>query len=206
MFMNPEAPQAPPPIVPHPGGQGQYDFIFNNQQPKKNMLPGKNPKMTRILLVAGGSIILVLLAIMVFSLLFSGGGSTAELTNIAKQQNELIRIAEIGDKKARGSDAQNLAATTKLSLKSDQTALLASMGRQKPLAKVLAQGQKSQTDQLLTQAEQSNRFDEAFIQTLQSQLSDYRQSVKDAYEGTSDAKTKQLLAAQYKHAVTLAPL
>lgn len=206
MFMNPDAPQAPPPIVPHPNGQGQYDFIFNGQPPKKSLLPGQNSKTARILLVAGGGVALVLIAVVVISLLSgSGGATTAVLTNIAKQQNELIRISEIGDKKARSSEAQNLAATTKLSLKSDQASLLASMGRKKPSVKILAEGQKPTTDQLLTQAEQSNRFDEVFIQTVQTQLAAYRQSVKKAYDETSDNKTKQLLAGQYKHALTLAP-
>jgi hypothetical protein len=200
-------PPAPPPVVPGPPREpGQYDFILNPQQaPKKSLLP--SGKQGRIMVVAGGAAVLLIIALLLGSILSSAGKENVEnLVIAAKQQNELIRVAEIGSSKARGQAAKNIAITTKLSLQSQQAAMLDALKTQgrKLTPKDLAASQNPKTDQLLTQAEQSNKFDEVFIDTMQTSLTNYQKAVQKAYDGATSRKLKAALADQYKSANTLA--
>ncbi len=182
--------------------QSQYDFITNpGKPPKKPLLPSGNSMQTRIFIFLGGVVVLIILGVIVASLLSSGGNKQKEtLTKAAQQQTELIRVSAIGIEKARDSSTRNLATTINLSLQSDQQKLL---GHVKVSAKQLALGKNSQTDVSLTSAEQSNKFDEVFKQTMQTQLTAYQKSLKTAYDGSSSAKLKTSLSELFVNADTL---
>jgi flagellar basal body-associated protein FliL len=211
MQPNSPAPVAPPPVVPQPAGDpNQYDFIFNpNQQvkPGKNGLPGGGSKKSRMLIVGGAAVVLIIIASLVVSFLGSAGkADTENLVIAAKQQTELIRVADIGIKDAKTQAAKNIAVTTKLSLESKQSAMLAAIKSQgrKLSTKELSSGRSAKTDQLLTDAKQNNRFDEVFIETMESSLKTYQVSVKKAYDGATSKKLKDALTDQYKSANILA--
>jgi hypothetical protein len=203
--MQPSSPSpAPPPITP--GGQkpGQYDFLF--QEPPKKSRFGLNITGTkqRILVVAGGAVVLLILIIMAFSFLGSGNkANQALLLSVAQKQTELIRIADLGAQKAHSTTAKNLAVTTAASLTTDQNALLGVMSP-KPKAKELALGKNSNTDKLLSTAEQNNQFDEVFVTELQKELLSYQKLLKQARDSTSSKKTKAILSDEYTHASVLA--
>lgn len=174
--------------------------------------PGKAPKAPlskkgRILLVAGGATVLLIVALVLMAIINSAGSAGREnLITAAQQQAELIRISKLGQDRARDTAAKNLAVTVNLSLQSDQTALLAELKKQgvKMDAKKLALGKKASTDTLLTNAEQSNKFDDVFIQTMQAQLKQYQQTLNTAYGSTDKAKLQTLLKQQYVNAQLLA--
>jgi hypothetical protein len=199
-----QLPPAPPPMTP--GGQGQYDFILNNQPPKKSWFSGNSMKQ-RILIVVGGGTALLVVFMVIFAVLGSSKQTnTQELVTITQQQSELIRISGIGVQKARSTTAKNLAITTQLSITSEQQALLATLKNQgrKLSSKDLALGKNSKNDTLLTQAEQNNRFDEAFVEEIQKELLDYQKNVKAAYQSATNTKVKQALQVQFKNASILA--
>jgi adenine-specific DNA methylase len=179
-----------------------YQFITDaNHKPKKPMLPSGNSKQARILIVAGGVVALLIIGVIVMSLISSAGkGNQETLLKAAKEQAELIRVSKIGIDKARDPATLNLAMTTNLSLQSDQAALLKHV---KTSSKELALGKNTKTDIALTTAEQSNRFDEVFTQTIQAELTTYQKTLKSAYDGSSGKTLKATLAEQYTHASIL---
>ena len=185
-----------------------YEFILNtdHKPKKKSVIPSGNSKQSRILIVIGGLSLLLIIGLVVMSFINSAGNATkTELVKVAKQQTELVRVSEIGVKRAKGGTARNLAVTTSLSLRSDQAALsssLAGVGIAVD-AKELAAGINQETDATLTAAEQSNKFDEVFIQTLQAELTDYQQTLKSAYDKATNKKLKATLSEQFEHAELL---
>ncbi len=201
--MQPQSPSpAPPPITPSGQQPGQYDFLFHEPQ-KKGRLP-LNPGnlKQRILIIVGGGVLLLVVGLLLFSVL-GGGGSNNELLAIAQKQAELIRVANIGNQKARSATAKNLAVTTSLSLTSEQSALLKVMNP-KPDTKELALGRNKKTDTLLATAEQNNQFDQTFVTEIQNELSAYQKAMKQAYDNASNSKVKAVLAAEYHNASILA--
>jgi flagellar basal body-associated protein FliL len=197
MVMQPDSPQSPTP---------QYDFIMNPGQPaKKPLIPGASSKQGRIIIVGVGIVIMILLASMVIGLLNkSGKGNTDALVTAAKQQQELIRIAEIGVTKARSQDAKNIAITTKLSLESQQSEMQSAIKAAGLNPKKVLSSADSKTDEALTTAEQNNRFDEEFLKIMAASLTAYQKSVKAAYDGATGKKLKAALTTQYDSANTLA--
>lgn len=192
----------------HPGPD--YDFILNaDPKPKKQKLsaPSGNSQLSRILIVAGGGMVLLVVAVLVMSLLSSAGsGLKKELTRAAQQQAEIIRISEMAIERAKGTSAKNLATTTTLSLQSDQAILTEALGSQgiKVNEKLLTSGIDQRTDTVLTTAEQSNRFDEAYVETVQTQLTEYQKTLQSAYGKTDSQKMKQTLTGLFENAELLA--
>lgn len=182
--------------------QNQYDFITNpGKPPKKPLLPTGNSMQARIFIVLGGVLVLLIVGILVATLISSSGkGQKETLLKAAQQQTELIRVSKTGIDNARSPAARNLAVTTNLTLQSDQKALLTHV---KASQKQLALSKDTKTDIALTTAEQSNKFDEVFTETIQSQLAAYQKTLKTAYDGTSSKSLKTSLSEQYTHAGTL---
>lgn len=205
MVMEPNTPPAPPPMQPDPvpHSANPYEFIVSPKQPKKSLLPSNYSKTQRIIFVVA-VLVIIMVIFMIASSFLSGGDEAKKLQfiNMVNQQKELIRVSEIGVKKARSTEAKNLAITTQLSLTSEQPELEAAA---KSLGiKVKGSAKNTKTDELLTKAEQANNFDAVFVEKLQADLLKYAKEVKIAYENNSSTKTKKSLEAQFNNAATLA--
>lgn len=156
-------------------------------------------------MVAAGALIGIMLVVIIAGMISgSQKGDTQALITAAKQQEELIRIAEIGISKAKTQDAKNIAITTKLSLSSQQSEMQAAIKAAGVSAKSAKSTPSSKTDQALLTAEQNNRFDEEFLKIMSDSLSAYQKSVKAAYDGATSKKLKTALTTQFKSANTLA--
>lgn len=206
--MQPQYPSpAPPPVIPTGNGQPKYDFIFDNKTAgKKPLLPGGGSKKGRLIIVGAGAVILILLIVLVARLISNAGkGDTSALVTAAKQQQELIRVADIGIDKAKSQAAKNIAITTKLALESQQKEMQSAITTAglNP-KKVLISSKNTKTDSTLTTAEQNNRFDEEFLNIMSTSLTEYQKTIKTAYEGATSKKLKAALTTQYKSANVLA--
>lgn len=176
--------------------QNSYDFILNNEnQPKKKRLLGFFPspqnKAQRILFVATGGTVLLLLSIIVFGLLFAGDGGEELNMRLAQRHAEIIRVANIGVEKARGQDTRNLAITTKLSLQSSQARLHNLIGDRVDNRQIAA-GRDAATDTALGAAEQNNRFDEAFVTKLTLHLREYQAQLQTALVDVPQSESKEV--------------
>jgi flagellar basal body-associated protein FliL len=194
--------QTPTPSAP-PGGQfdsSQFDFIMNPQKPaKKSLLPPTSPK-TRLMVYISLGIIGVLLIIILASSLFGGSSSgTEQVVTIARQQNEIIRIAEQGNKKAGSLQTKKLAAITKSTVTTDQKNTLAYLEKQKKKLKDkdLRLFQDKEVDTDLANAERNGRFDEVFSRIILEKLTEYKSTMQTAYENVGP-NGKELLDRQFK--------
>lgn len=195
------------PNIVHPSGgfnPQQYDFITNPAKPAKRSLiplPGSGgSKKQKILFFVIASLALVTILVLVFSIFFGGKSSgTDKLVNIVQKQNELIRIADIGEKKAQGEETKNLAVNIKLSVTSQQNDLIDYLKKngKKVSTKELSIGKNTETDSALDKAESNGRFDEAFTSLISEQISDYMSSLQDTYSSISGKNAKQLISDDY---------
>jgi hypothetical protein len=204
MQPNQPAPSAPPP--------SPYDFILNSGPqpipPKKPMIPGqkiKGPalgKKQRILAVLGGLIVLLIL-FMIFKAIISSSGKSAtnRLVGIAQEQNELMRIADLGYASASSNSSKNLAATTSVTLKTNLQTIKKLVNRHGHTftAKELGLKTNPKVDAQLEAAKLNNQFDSTFDAVMLSQLTVYRTHLKQAYDATTDGSERQSLANVYKN-------
>jgi hypothetical protein len=206
---NPVSPtqQFPAPQQAAPGPD-QFDFIFNPQtNTKRSVLPGSgSPILMRVLMVLGGLTLLVIAAVIFFSILGSGDKEkTTNLLTIAQEQTELVRIATDASLKATTLPAQSLAQNIQASVGSQKNELLKYMKdngvRTSPVQLTLKHSKT--TDTTLQTAKANNTYDTAFRQVIQTELDSYISSLQRAYKADPGPKGKQLLAAQYDGAVLL---
>lgn len=200
MIMNPNQPYAPPPPAPNP-----YDFITNPAPDPKTPKLGNSFK-SRLLIVAGAGVLLIMIASILGAVLSrSGKGDISGLKDIAAHQTELIRVAELGADKAQSTPIRSLAYTTKLSVTTQHQKLVAYLGtRGVELTEVeLAAHHDDSVDEELETAAGNNRFDEAFNEVLNQELTDYNNSMKTAYQSATSEKSKALLAESYASSGTL---
>jgi hypothetical protein len=194
------------PATPPPANGDQYDFI--RQYGRQPTGTGNNNVsfVGRILIVAGGAVVLIVLAIVFVKLLAGPKDPTIPLlTSIAQQQNELARVSAEPTSDAATQPTLNFANTTALSLQSDQQSLislLATAGKT-PDAATLGATQHTATDATLTAAKANGTYDSVFIGIAQAQLTAYQQSLQQAFKAAQSNKEKQWLTAAYNHAQLL---
>ncbi len=196
---------APPPVDLPPNNQTPYDFIMQNPQKTPSKFGFDGSKKSRIILVAiVGGVLLALFIIIAAIISSSGKSSTQSLISLAEEQNEIIRVADIGVSKARTADAKNLATITSYSFRSSQADTLALLAKQghKLKTKQLALKQDSKTDSQLTTADLNNKFDETFKQLIGQSLVTYQKDVKAVFDSSTNKSEKQILSTSY-NGVTL---
>lgn len=178
-----------------------YEFITNPvTAPKKSLFSGgSGPK--KILLIVGGATVVLLLLVAVASMLGGGSAKKEDYTTMLQQQAEIIRVTDLGTKSAKNNEAKNLAITTRQTMESQTAAItaVAVAAGVKADKKVIAGGINKKTDAQLTSAEQLNKFDEQFITTLKSQLTDYQKTLKKLYDTSKSQKSKDTLSKNYDY-------
>ncbi len=198
---------APPPMAQPSESDDPYKFIFDpNKEPAKKLLPSTNTKRGRILIIAVGLIVLLIIISLVSSLITNAGqAGTKDLIELAQRQQEIVRVAQIGVTKSKGQDARNLATNTQLTVASDQQQLLVKLkkSKKKISSKELGLRLNNRTDVLLRQADQNNQFDETFTKTITSQLTTYQKAITKSYGTNTDKTIRGLLKTEYNNATTL---
>jgi hypothetical protein len=166
---------------------------------------GGNKFWLQIGAVVGGAIVLMIVAAVVLNALVPNKSSVAELTTIAEEQQELIRVATLGANQATGQDTKNFATTVQLGITSSQNdvlSYLASHGH-KLTTKQLTLKRDAATDQLLTAATATSTFDTALSHNLIDQLHTYQTSLQNTYKTAGNAAAKTLLQKNYSAATLL---
>lgn len=157
--------------------------------------------------MAAGAMVLLLIVVTVFALLFSGGGGNREqLVRLAQRHTEIIRIAEIGSEKSKGTEARNLAVTTRLSLQSSKSSLLEAVQKTGKVGnEELSAGRDQEVDADLEAAERNNRFDEVFIEVLSGHLTEYRAELQSAFTDSSNKNSKKVYSDIFGQVGALLP-
>ena len=181
-----------PPSTPN-GTPNPYGFITDQDAATRKggfSLPTDGKQ--RMMIFGALALVVIILIAGAYALVFSGKGGAGGLVDIAARQSEMIRVADIGIKKAKSPATKNFATNTKVGLSSDQAQLTARIKAEgtKLSSKQLVTRKNTGTDTALTKAEQSNNFDAAFQQEMANELTAYQQAIKEAYDHTSSAKSK----------------
>ncbi len=194
------------PRAPTPGGgNNPYDFILDSKSHKKSILPSGSFKSRLMAVVIGGGLLIIVAVVVIKLIGGAGSGQTSALVDLAEQQNEIARIAAIGEDKAISQTTKNLAFTVDLSIQSDQTNTLALLKKSghKVSDNQLGLLKSSQTDQTLNNAASSNNFDATFTSLIKSKLQNYRIALQNVFRNSTSASEKQLIQSNFNGASLL---
>lgn len=195
-----QQPQFPTPVAPTPRAPGQglestpYDFILNS---KSSKLPGSSGAKggPKLVYVAIGGVLLVVVLFIVLSL-GKGSGGSQELVSIAEQQTELARVAALNSDQLTSESAMDYAITTQLSMLTAQQTLLAYLkanGVSVDPSKLAQQATDPRTDAALTAAQANGSLDSTMTSELTTELDRYNATLRDVYQQSSSAQTQALL-------------
>ncbi len=202
------------PTVPGPGPQEQqeqsrdasYSFITNPGVPPKRspmeMLPGGGSIITRVGLVVGVIIILVIGVSIFKSILGSGNKTvTAALVNVVQDQQEILNVTKKTPlQQSLSSRNQNFAANIQISLGSSQSQLRSYMATNhiKLKASQLSLKISKATNDQLSASAASGTYNDTFSQIMKTKLSDYGTDIQKAYRLEKGKKGRALLNDSYK--------
>ncbi len=181
----------------------QYDFITNLGKPPKKRIFGSGSYKKRILLIIAGAVLLMILLSIVTTLLSSSSSTNERLRELAQEQQEVIRVAEIGTEQASNIQTRSLAFTVMLSVSSEQKELLAYLEKRGITFKkqeALALKEDPDTDKALETASDRNRFDEEFTEILNGQVAAYANNLETIYKSTKNETARALLNDSYTSA------
>lgn len=191
----------PQPGSTTPDNTNSYDFIVNPEKQKKagGLALGKDPFITKIIVIVGGAVVLMVIAGVIVSLLFSNKTNTSTFVALAERQQEIVRVSALGSD-ATSQDVKDAAVNTQVSIQSDQNKLLAYLkAHNRTLAAAdLALKKDAATDNKLKQAKADSTFDTTYAGIMQKLLTTYASELKAAYDGKPNSTQRQILALQYQ--------
>jgi hypothetical protein len=206
------APAAGSPAAAVPATPAQpYDFIVNPElAPVKRSFSGLslggNSLATRLLVASAGLLLLVII-VAVFKSLLSGTSNLPSFVTVVQNQQELIHLSTNATTQAGlPVDSVNFASTAELSLTSAQSALtnyLKVNGNKKISTELASINVSSSVDSQLTAAASAGTYDQTFRQIMQTDLGQYQNSLKLAYQKTTGPKGRALLTSDYHQAQLL---
>jgi len=196
---------APP--TPQPKPSDPYSFIMDTEhKPKNSFSPNHNSLKSRLLVVGGVGIGLIIAIVVVSSLISGGKEDNAQLlTGLAAQQTEIIRVANLGLKDSTDPTTLAYAQTTKLSVMAEQSALIKYLASKKVKVTPVQLNAKldKDTDKALESADASNQYDETLTTTLKKGLQAYASNIKTSYDSASNENSKKILKDSYASTLTL---
>ena len=190
----------PPMTPPSHSGHNPYEFIIAPTPKPKRGLFGNSPNSAKkyLLKVAAIGILVIILGSIVASLL-PNSIPTQSLTDIAQQQQELMRVANQGEARATGETARGLAYTIDLSIGTNQTQLLGYLAKHgtKLSTKTLSLKHSLTTDTTLSASLASSTYDSTFENIIATQLQDYLTSLQQTYNTTTKPDLRQILSTSF---------
>jgi len=157
-----------------------------------------------------GALLVLIIIISIARSLFSGGGNTQALTDVAQEQQAMIHVltndpGEGSRQVTLSPDNQTFAATAKTSLTSAQQQLVIYMtnNHKKIDVNALEENTNPAIDEQLTAAVDNSTYDSTFKQVMQSQLTKYQKALQAAYQKTDGPIGRKLLSDEFDDAKLL---
>jgi hypothetical protein len=163
----------------------------------------------RIIQVAIGAIILIVIAVIVMALLSSAGkGSKQSLLELNAAQADILELTALADAQARDSTIKSQATMLNQTVQSHSlgtVAILGTLGAGKKVDKQIVIYRETSYKDKLAKAAELNNFDSTYKEILSSKLGTYRAKLQNAYGSISDTKQKTELSGYFTQLETLAP-
>jgi hypothetical protein len=202
--MPPEQPLYTP--QPQPG---KYDFIVQSQHPTGSNWLLQASLRTRIIVV-GGSFVFLLILIWIFLSILSSSGTNnvGQLISLTQQQAELVHISQDPITQANSNQTRNFASTTDLSISTDKTTTLAyiNLASKAPSSPSSLTLENKAIDTQLNTAKSNGTYDQTYMQIAQAKLATYALALKQAYASSTTTRERTLLKAAYDHVQLLITL
>jgi hypothetical protein len=191
-----------------PRQQNQYNFIDNSSSNLPEAKLAVNDKKHRIIMVAIGAAIILVIAI-VLLIVFSAAGSKdkVNLIKVAAVQQEIIDIAATGQTDIRDAKLSQQSSSTNAVVTSQNQELQIYMGKigLKKVAKDIAAVQDFSHKNTLKEAKANGTFDTKFSEILSQRVDKYKINLKTAYSATSNTSLKKQLGDDYSAMNVLFP-
>ena len=179
-----------------PQNSNQYDFILDPSQQQRPGMSGGGPAFlqdpVKRLVAAVVFVFVVLMIVFIgISILFSGGGGSSKLEEVAGVQSEIVRIANQGLLEARDPATRADVATILTFTKSDLSATSGYLGGfdEKKAALYI----NPELDELLQRAAERNVYDDAILEILGDLGADYKAALQDALDSSSGEEETLIL-------------
>ena len=185
------------PAVPNNGhsGHNPYEFIINHNTPKARLFNfGGGSLALRLAILVGGLVVLFTVIALVVALL-APKGNAESLRQIAQQQQEILRVANLADNNVTDQNVKNFVANVDASMRTSKIQTLAFLDAHniKMEPKTLALGRDTKTDVLLQNAAAAGTYDSTAVDTLTTQLETYEALLKSTSKQTSSKQTLKVL-------------
>lgn len=198
--------QTPPDNAYHP----TYDFIMNPDQPAppKVQLPGGGSLLSRILVISGVLVVLLVGFNVLKGVISDGGFDPKPFINVAQDQQALIHLtaAVAGQQNLQLSPAtQNFIVTAQLSLTSSRSAManyLTTNGQKIDL-KLLSLRISTAADEELAAAASAGTYERTLQTVMKEKITKYTQDLQQTYKQAKGEKGKALLSKDYDQAELL---
>ena len=179
-----------------------YDFIVNPSKPAKVGGGGGSSfasgKWFRILVVAGGILILMMFASFVSNLLFGDKTNIQDLNSLTQTQTEIMRIAKMGEQ----SDDQNMrnaAVNTMLVVTTNRREIAVFAATHGGVDEKAYNAKRSRTtDTQLTRAKATSTFDVTYAELMHELMTAYAAEIKTAHGRAYGNTEKTLLNKHYE--------
>jgi hypothetical protein len=193
----------PPQNQNQPNNVGRYDFFMNPQQPKKPGIVGPSSVKSRLLLVVGGIVLLIIIFSVIGAILGGGPNPVQLQTIVAQDQQEIVRLNMAAAHTALSPETKNFAITAQFTITSDQQQLVAYLAKNgaKLSDKQLGLKHSAQNDQNLTTALSAGVYDQTFNGIMKTEMTSYARDLTTAYKSTKGITGRKLLKADYSSAL-----
>ncbi len=179
-----------------------YGFFMDQQQTSRRSFGGGMSVPAKIALLFFGVGGLVVGMIMMYALVFKAPDNKEQLTAVANEQQELIRISRLATFSVDSDEMQNFSNSAFITMSSAQVDLLTHLRTRniKLDAKKLTASMDPQSDQALKAAEAANTYDATYGSLMQEGLTDYQNQIQQAFKLSPTQAEKDLLTKQHKAA------
>lgn len=174
------------------------------RRPLLSGLPGSHGLPGRLLYVAGGLLVLVILIVIIKGAF--GGSNFTGFVTVAQDQQELIHLATNATQQQTISAANlNFASTVRLAMTTSQANLIQYLlnNHHKLNNKTLSLKVSAAADQQLTNAVAATTYDQTFQQIMNGKLKAYSSDLRQAYQMNKGPKGRALLNDDYNQAQLL---
>jgi hypothetical protein len=187
-----------------------YEFIMNSDQSKKTLI-ASGSMVTRVLVLAVGLIVLIVLFI-VFKGLLGGDKplNIPDMVSVVQDQSEILNLITTTTNSSTNvalltTNDQDFLATGNLSIKDEQGMLLAYLkttgNTVGPETLLLKENPKITTE--LTASIVANDYQQTFTQVTEAELTTYKHDLNVDYTNTKTLQGRTLLKADYDGAQLL---
>jgi len=191
---------------PGNSGHNPYEFILSPEASHHSKLPRGDTMLKRVVIIVGVLVALTIIGTVVAKLLVPKDTSIQQVTTIAQEQQELVRVATYVAGHASDTELINFAVNTEMGVGTNKLAAVNYLDTRgtKLTDTLLALKQDAATDKLFTSALSSNTFDSTATQTLNTELGAYQTNLKKAYNATTGKNARAVLQDSFDTAYSLA--